>query len=137
MGGVNGLAGHELIHKRQVHNKLLGLWTYSKMLYSHFSLEHGSGHHRNVATPEDPATAKQGESFYEFFPRTVSGGFRETYLREVDRIEAEYAERCRDQESNAPLIVHVTENRMYLFTALHVGMVVAIYVIFGWKAVLF
>ena len=98
MGGVNGLAGHELIHKRQVHNKLLGLWTYSKMLYSHFSLEHGSGHHRNVATPEDPATAKQGETFYEFFTRTVSGGFRETYLREVDRIEAEYAERCRKKE---------------------------------------
>ena len=60
MGGVSGLAGHELIHKREGINKAAGLWTYSKMLYSHFALEHGSGHHRSVATPDDPATASTG-----------------------------------------------------------------------------
>lgn len=63
MGGVNGLAGHELIHRREAHNKALGMFTYTKILYSHFVLEHGSGHHRNVATPDDSATALKGEIF--------------------------------------------------------------------------
>jgi alkane 1-monooxygenase len=60
MAGVNGLAGHELIHKREVGHKILGTYTYSKILYSHFFYEHNSGHHRNVATPDDPATARKG-----------------------------------------------------------------------------
>ena len=57
MAGLNGLAGHELIHKREPINKALGMWTYTKILYSHFYLEHGSGHHRHVATELDPASA--------------------------------------------------------------------------------
>ena len=57
MAGINGLAGHELIHRREGVNKAAGMWTYTKIFYSHFALEHGSGHHRNVATPEDPATS--------------------------------------------------------------------------------
>ena len=64
MSGLCGLAGHELIHKRDAFNKSIGTLTFTKMLYSHFLLEHSSGHHRNVATPDDPATAVQGETFY-------------------------------------------------------------------------
>mmetsp|Transcript_11372 Transcript_11372/g.15290 ORF Transcript_11372/g.15290 Transcript_11372/m.15290 type:complete len:216 (-) Transcript_11372:668-1315(-) len=64
MAGLNGLAGHELIHKREPHNKTIGLSTFTKILYSHFYLEHGSGHHRFVATELDPATARKGETFY-------------------------------------------------------------------------
>lgn len=83
MGGVNGLAGHELIHKRETANKFWGMWTYTKMFYSHFTLEHSSGHHRNIATPDDPATARQGENFYEFFPKSVYGSHMGTFKREV------------------------------------------------------
>ena len=38
--------------------------------YGHFFVEHNRGHHVRVATPEDPASARMGESFYEFLPRT-------------------------------------------------------------------
>jgi hypothetical protein len=61
MSGVNGLAGHELIHKKNGFDKGLGMFTFSKIFYSHFLLEHGSGHHRSIATPEDSATARRGE----------------------------------------------------------------------------
>merc|ERR1712195_250271 len=74
MSGVNGLAGHELIHKRNDFDKLLGMTTFTKILYSHFFLEHSSGHHRNVATPEDGATARYGEDFYSFTIRSALMG---------------------------------------------------------------
>jgi len=74
MAGVNGLAGHELIHKREAFDKMLGMSTFTKIFYSHFLLEHGSGHHRNVATPEDAATARHGENFYSFAIRSIVDG---------------------------------------------------------------
>lgn len=86
MAGLNGLAGHELIHKREVVNKAIGMLPFTKMFYSHFILEHSSGHHRNVATGDDPATARLGDSFYRFFPKSVYGGLKGTHLREVERI---------------------------------------------------
>ena len=41
--------------------------------YGHFYIEHNRGHHVRVATPEDPASSRLGESIYEFLPRTVGG----------------------------------------------------------------
>tara|TARA_B100001769_G_C21868155_1_gene469863 strand:- start:82 stop:741 length:660 start_codon:yes stop_codon:yes gene_type:complete len=40
-------------------------------LYGHFRIEHVYGHHKNVATKEDPATARKGENFYFYFIRCV------------------------------------------------------------------
>lgn len=90
MAGVNGLAGHELIHRKESLNKALGMFTFTKVMYSHFLLEHNSGHHRNVATPEDSATARKGENFYKFTIRSTMGGVRNTWLREVNRINTKY-----------------------------------------------
>ena len=90
MAGVNGLAGHELIHRREAYNKMIGTFTFTKVLYSHFLLEHNSGHHRNVATPEDSATARVGEDFYSFTVRSVVGGHINTWSREVNRIQTKY-----------------------------------------------
>ena len=39
-----------------------------------------------VATPEDPASARLGESFYEFWPRTVGGSLRSAWNLEKRRI---------------------------------------------------
>lgn len=90
MAGVNGLAGHELIHRKESMNKGLGMFTFSKILYSHFLLEHGSGHHRNVATPEDSATARKGETFLTFAFRSAIGGHMNTYRREVSRLQMKH-----------------------------------------------
>ena len=40
MAGLSGLAGHELIHKRETFNKAIGTLTYTKILYTHFVMEH-------------------------------------------------------------------------------------------------
>ena len=52
--------------------------------YGHFFIEHNRGHHVRVATPEDPASARLGESFYAFLPRTVIGSLRSAW--ELERV---------------------------------------------------
>jgi len=86
--GVLGInVAHELFHR--VNDKVepfLGksmLWT---VFYMHWGLEHVFGHHRNVATPEDPATARLSESFYQFLPRTVFGSFNSAWEFEKNRL---------------------------------------------------
>ena len=88
--GVNGLAGHELIHRKSAFDKAMGMSTFSKIWYSHFLLEHSSGHHRSVATLEDPATSRLGENFYTFAFRSSIGGHVNTYQREVSRLQMKY-----------------------------------------------
>ena len=55
--GIGALGGHELIHKKEGIHKFFGTYQFGKFFYSHFLLEHISGHHKNIATKEDPATS--------------------------------------------------------------------------------
>jgi alkane 1-monooxygenase len=73
---VSGIAintAHELGHKRASLERWLSKVALAQSGYGHFYIEHNRGHHVRVATPEDPASARFGESFYAFLPRTVSG----------------------------------------------------------------
>ncbi len=45
------------------------------VMYSHFRSEHMLVHHRYVATPRDPVTARMGEHFYRYFPRVLRNSF--------------------------------------------------------------
>lgn len=131
MAGINGLAGHELIHKRNSIDKSIGMSTYTKILYSHFLLEHSSGHHRNVATPEDAATAMKGETYYAFTVRSAIQGHLHTWERETSRLKIKH------NRQEVPLRTQLMENRMVWFAALHVSILAAIQIIFGWRAVKF
>lgn len=51
---------HELIHKDNKFDKLVGTLTLWRNMYLHFAIEHVFGHHKNVCTPMDPATSKRG-----------------------------------------------------------------------------
>jgi alkane 1-monooxygenase len=90
---VSGIAintAHELGHKRKQHEKWLAKVALAQSAYGHFFIEHNRGHHVRVATPEDPASSRLGESFWEFLPRTVVGSLRSAlHLEKVrlDRLE--------------------------------------------------
>ena len=72
MSGTIGINyAHELIHQRSRLERFLGDWLLAMALYSHFRSEHLLVHHRYVATPRDPVTARYGESFYRFYPRVL------------------------------------------------------------------
>ena len=75
VGVVSGIAintAHELGHKRASMERWLSKVALAQSAYGHFFIEHNRGHHVRVATPEDPASARLGESFYAFLPRTVA-----------------------------------------------------------------
>src|SRR6202012_4800008 len=55
--------------------------------YGHFFIEHNRGHHVRVATPEDPASSRLRESFWEFLPRTVSGSLTSAWRLEAQRLD--------------------------------------------------
>lgn len=76
VAGVAINTAHELGHKRASSERWLSKVALAQTGYGHFFVEHNRGHHVRVATPEDPASARMGESFYEFLPRTVIGSLR-------------------------------------------------------------
>ena len=55
--------------------------------YLHWGSEHLYGHHKHVATPKDPATAKLNQSVYGFLPQTYIGSWKSSYDLEMDRLE--------------------------------------------------
>lgn len=90
MGVVGGVAintAHELGHKRESVEKWLSRVALAQTGYGHFFIEHNRGHHVRVATPEDPASARLGESFWEFLPRTVVGSLRSAWEIEGKRLD--------------------------------------------------
>ena len=67
VGMVSGVAintAHELGHKRASLERWLSRVALAQSGYGHFFIEHNRGHHVRVATPEDPASSRLGESFY-------------------------------------------------------------------------
>jgi alkane 1-monooxygenase len=70
-GAIN--AAHELGHKLPAWERWLARVALAPVAYGHFYIEHNRGHHRRVATFEDPASSRLGESFWAFLPRTVWG----------------------------------------------------------------
>ncbi|MCW6003662.1 alkane 1-monooxygenase [Micromonospora sp. CPCC 205371] len=88
IGTVNGIAintAHELGHKRESVERWLSKIALAPTAYGHFYVEHNRGHHTRVATFEDPASARIGESFWRFWPRTVLGSLRSAWHLETSR----------------------------------------------------
>ena len=90
MGAINGVAvntAHELSHRPQKKDHYWSHATLMPLVYNHFRVEHPYGHHKRVATPEDPASSQMGESFYKFWPRTVFGGIKSAIEIEQRRLK--------------------------------------------------
>jgi alkane 1-monooxygenase len=89
VGIVSGIGigvAHELGHKREDLEHWASKVALAPSWYGHFFVEHNWGHHKNVSTPEDPASSRFGESFYRFWPRTVFGSLRSAWQIERRRL---------------------------------------------------
>jgi alkane 1-monooxygenase len=86
VGGVGINTAHELGHKRDDTERWLSRVALAQTWYGHLFIEHNRGHHSRVATPEDPASSRFGESFWAFLPRTVVGSVRSAWALERDRL---------------------------------------------------
>ncbi|MBU2999386.1 alkane 1-monooxygenase [Roseovarius nubinhibens] len=93
VGVITGTVGinysHELMHQRPRGERFLGDALLAMVLYSHFRSEHLLVHHRYVATPRDPVTARYNEGFHRFFPRVL----RECYASALGAEQAMLARR--------------------------------------------
>ncbi|WP_349271417.1 alkane 1-monooxygenase [Mycolicibacterium parafortuitum] len=87
LGGVGINTAHEMGHKKESLERWLAKITLAQTLYGHFYIEHNRGHHVRVATPEDPASARFGETFWEFLPRSVFGSLKSAWELEAKRLE--------------------------------------------------
>ena len=123
LGATSGAIGitfaHELVHRSQRFERALGELLLSSVCYAHFAIEHVHGHHRHVGTPRDPATARFGESFYRFLPRTVAGSVRSAWHLEVERL----TRRGKGRWS--------ASNRMLRYAATQLVVIPALWFVFG------
>lgn len=85
LGGVN--VAHELVHRTDSRfDMVLGRWLLAFTWDTGFAIEHVYGHHRNVGTPKDPATARRGEYIARFIVRSTVGQVRAAYEHEKARL---------------------------------------------------
>ena len=86
VGQVGNANAHELIHRSGRGLRRLGVWAYVSVLYGHHASAHTLVHHVHVATREDPASARRGESFYRYVRRAWPGNFRAGWAAESARM---------------------------------------------------
>ena len=124
IGVISGTIGinysHELMHQKNKLERWLGDLLLASVLYSHFRSEHLLTHHRYVATPKDPVTARYNEGFYRYFPRVL----RQSIL------SAWSAEKAMLARKDLP--ASDTSNPFYRYGALQGGMLLLAFIIGGW-----
>ena len=86
LGGTGINTAHEMGHKKESLERWMSKISLAQTWYGHFYIEHNRGHHVRVATPEDPASSRFGETFWEFLPRSVWGSARSAVKLEAARI---------------------------------------------------
>jgi len=87
VGGGGITVAHELMHRRDKRSRAAAEFLMTCASYPHFCVEHILGHHKNIGTHEDPATARYGESLYMFWPRTLIGTLRSAWELETTRVQ--------------------------------------------------
>ncbi|WP_066963850.1 alkane 1-monooxygenase [Microbulbifer sp. Q7] len=120
MCGVFGInVGHELGHRADRLAQRVAQALLMSSLYTHFFIEHNRGHHRHVATPEDPASARYNEPLYRFWWRSITSGYISAWQLEAERLR---------KLARAPLGIH---NQMLQFQLAQLLLLAAILATFG------
>ena len=83
MGLLCGIFGinvaHELGHRVNKLDRTLAKALLLTSLYMHFYIEHNKGHHKNVATPQDPSSAKLNQNVFAFWKQTIIGTYKSAW----------------------------------------------------------
>ncbi len=86
--GVAGTnVGHELTHRTwSKPAQIVGRWLLAFTSDASFAIEHVYGHHKNVATFADAATARRGEHAWSFVVRSTIGSYLGAWHIEAERL---------------------------------------------------
>lgn len=117
--GVMGInIGHELGHRSSRFEQFLGELLLLTSLNTHFLPYHNEGHHREVATPEDAATAKKDQWVYSFW---FTSHFR-------SYVKAWKIENNRMRKNDKPIVS--LSNRMIVYSLANIAVLAVIYYLF-------
>jgi len=116
--GIN--VGHELGHRTKKFEQFLAKSLLLTSLYMHFFIEHNKGHHKRVATPDDPSSARLNEWVYAFYFRSVVFSYISAW-----QIAAKDVKKL-----NKPIIS--LHNEMIQFTIVQIAFVALIFFLFNW-----
>jgi alkane 1-monooxygenase len=123
MCGLLGITlGHELGHRTNRFEQFLGEIALLTSLENHFLPYHNLGHHRNAATPQDPATARRNEPVYTFWFRSQTGSYVQAWQFEISK-------QVRNNRYRFSL-----RNRMVAYTIAQIALLSGIYYFFGLTA---
>jgi alkane 1-monooxygenase len=124
--GSNGInVAHELGHRTNFFEKILGKMLLIPSHYTHFFIEHNHGHHLHVSTPNDPSTAKYNQNLYAFWWQTVTGTYTKAWAIQQNLNKVNQTK------------WYDSKNDMLWFSIIQVLYLVTIYFTFGGKATLF
>ena len=87
--GIN--VAHELCHRKKYFERAIGKALFLPCLYMHFYIEHNFGHHVNVGTPEDGATAKYKQNVYSFWITSVSKQYTDAWKKQIKLLKMKKA----------------------------------------------
>ena len=120
MCGVIGInVAHELGHRTKKYEQFMSKILLLSSLYMHFFIEHNRGHHKNVSTPDDPASSRKGESLYAFWLRSVWYSYWSAWKLEADRLNRKNKKACS------------LHNEMLWYQLIQLALVASIWVFFG------
>ena len=126
MCGVIGInLGHELGHRSNRAEQFLGELLLLTSLENHFLPYHNYGHHKLVATSQDPATARRGESVFAFWFRSHFGSYFFAWRLEWKRLKS---------KNKKPLSFN---NRMVSYTVAQALLLGIIFYFFGATVMLY
>jgi alkane 1-monooxygenase len=129
MGMLCGIFGinvaHELGHRNNSYEQWLAKTLLLTSMYTHFFIEHNKGHHKNVATPQDPSSARYNEWVYAFYLRTISL----TYVHAWKISNAEVKKKGKPFFS-----IH---NEMLVLQTLQLLLIVIIGLVFSWVGIMY
>jgi alkane 1-monooxygenase len=121
--GIN--AAHELGHRTNKVEQFLAKLLLLTSLYMHFFIEHNKGHHKHVATPHDPSTAKYKQTVYAFWIQTFVGTYLSAWYIAI--------EDSKKKNKYFPLL----NNEMFLFQGIQIGFVLILFFFFGLSSMLY
>lgn len=119
------IVAHELIHRRRPAFRRLGHLLLYTVCYDHFVIAHLHGHHQQVATPDDIATARRGESFTDYWKRVTRENFCYAWRYENRRLNI---------ADHNPLNRHWLRHGVLQGLVIEVSLVTSIVFFFGWTA---
>ena len=116
--GIN--VAHELGHRKNKFEQFLAKTLLLSSLYMHFFIEHNKGHHKHVATPDDPSTAKFQQPVYAFWMQTLVGTYKSAWHIAIQDAR-------KNKKNKWPVLL----NQMFLFQCIQIAFLLVIGWFFG------